>query len=262
MSRHARIQSGTGIYHIMLRGVNRQEIFFDDEDRIKFIQILTQQLSPKDDLGFPLPARCVIYAYCLMPNHVHLLIRESSEMISETMKRIAQTYAQYFNWRHQRIGHLFQERFRSEPVNDMEYFITLIRYIHQNPIAGGLSKTAADYPWSSWHEYISQPSNCPNICNTSHVFKRITLKDLIELVNQPMAKASKILDIDTVGKRTDEEVRDFLSQNFPQFSISNLTNVGRYQQEQVISMAIEYGAGLRQIVRITGIPYGIVRQIK
>ena len=66
-------------------------------------------------------------------------------MISEIMKRIAQTYAQYFNWRHQRIGHLFQERFRSEPVNDMEYFITLIRYIHQNPIAGGLSKTVTDY---------------------------------------------------------------------------------------------------------------------
>jgi REP element-mobilizing transposase RayT len=262
MSRHARIQSGTGIYHTMLRGVNRQEIFMNDDDRIKFIQILTQQVSPKDDLGLPLPARCTIYAYCLMPNHVHLLMRESSEAIGETMKRIAQTYAHYFNWRHQRIGHLFQERFRSEPVNDMEYFITLIRYIHQNPIAGGLSKTVADYPWSSWHEYISQTSNCPKICNTSHVFKRITLEDLIELVNEPMAKASKILDIDTVGKRTDEEVRDFLSHIFPQLSISNLTNVERYQQKQVISMAIEYGAGLRQIVRITGIPYGIVRQIK
>lgn len=262
MARHARIQSGTGIYHTMLRGVNRQEIFFDDEDRLKFIHILTQQLSPKDDLGFPLPARCVIYAYCLMPNHVHLLIRESSEIISETMKRIAQTYAHYFNWRHQRIGHLFQERFRSEPVNDMEYFITLIRYIHQNPIAGGLTKTVADYIWSSWHEYISQSSICPNICNTSHVYNRITLEDLTELVNEPMQKASKILDIDSVSMRTDKEVRDFLSHNFPQLPISNLANVERYQQEQIISMAIEYGAGLRQIVRITGIPYGIVRQIK
>ena len=183
-------------------------------------------------------------------------------MISEIMKRIAQTYAQYFNWRHQRIGHLFQERFRSEPVNDMEYFITLIRYIHQNPIAGGLSKTVTDYIWSSWHEYISQSNICPNICNTSHVYKRISLDDLIELVNEPMQKALEILDINTVGKRTDEEVRDFLSCNFPQLPISNLTNVERYQQEQVILMAIEYGAELRQIVRITGIPYGIVRQIK
>lgn len=262
MSRHARIQSGTGIYHTMLRGVNRQEIFLNDDDRLKFIQILTQQLSPKDELGFPLPARCVIYAYCLKPNHVHLLIRESSEMISETMKRIAQTYAQYFNWKHQRIGHLFQERFRSEPVNNMEYFVTLIRYIHQNPIAGGLTKTVADYIWSSWHEYISQLSICPKICNTSHVYKRISLEDLIELVNEPMAKALKILDIDTVGKRTDDEVRDFLSYSFPQLSLSNLMDLERSQQEQLISMALEYGAGLRQIVRITGIPYGIVRTIK
>lgn len=81
-------------------------------------------------------------------------------------------------------------------------------------------------------------------------------------MNEPMQKALEILDINTVGKRTDEEVRDFLSCNFPQLPISNLTNVERYQQEQVILMAIEYGAGLRQIVRITGIPYGIVRQIK
>lgn len=262
MSRHARIQSGTGIYHTMLRGVNRQEIFMNDDDRIKFIQILAQQLSPKDDLGFSLPARCTIYAYCLMPNHVHLLMKVSTEAIGETMKRIAQTYAHYFNWKYQRIGHLFQERFRSEPVNDMEYFITLLRYIHQNPVAGGLTRTVEDYQWCSWHEYISKPSVCPYICNTSHIYRRISIEDLTELVNDPLPKASKVLDIETECYRTDEEVRIFLANYYPEWNISQLKGLERSMQNEIISMAIEYGAGLRQIVRITGIPYGIVRKVK
>lgn len=260
MARHARIQSGTGIYHIMLRGVNHQDIFMYDDDRIKFVQILAQQLSPKDDLGLPLPARCTIYAYCLMPNHVHLLMRESSEAIGETMKRIAQTYAHYFNWKYQRIGHLFQERFRSEPVNDMAYFITLLRYIHQNPVAGGLTKTVEDYPWSSWHEYLSKPSVCQPICNTSQIQKRISLEDLIELVNDPLQKASEILDIDTICNRTDDEVRAFFLESFPQYNVTDYVCLERRQQNMIILEAMEYGAGLRQIVRITGIPYGIVRR--
>lgn len=262
MSRHARIQSGTSIYHTMLRGVNRQEIFKNDDDRIRFVQILTQQISPKDDLGFPLPARCTIYAYCLMPNHVHLLIRESTETIGDTMKRIAQTYAHYFNWKYQRIGHLFQERFRSEPVNDMAYFITLLRYIHQNPIAGGLTRKVEDYCWSSWHEYISKPSICPYICNTSHVYKRISQEDLVELVKEPLNKAAKILDIDTVNNPTDKDVQEHLSNLFPNLMATSLVNSDRHLQEEIVSTALEYGAGLRQIVRITGIPYGIVRKVK
>ena len=262
MSRHARIQSGTGIYHTMLRGINRQEIFRDDDDRIKFVQILATQLSPKDGLGLTLPARCTFYAYCLMPNHVHLLIREKEEPIGETMKRIAQTYAHYFNWKYQRIGHLFQERFRSEPVNDMAYFITLIRYIHQNPVAGGLSEKVNDYRWSSWHEYISMPNICPYICNISQIFNRITKEELIDLVNDPLAKAAKILDIDTVNHCTDEEVRNYLQVSFPQDASTDYVNMERQQQEMIVIEAIEFGAGLRQIVRITGIPYGVVRRMK
>ena len=144
----------------------------------------------------------------------------------------------------------------------MEYFITLLRYIHQNPVAGGLTKKVEDYQWCSWHEYVSKPSVCPYICNTSHIYKRITIEDLTELVNDPLPKASKVLDIDKECYRTDEEVRNFIAMNYPQWNISQHKDLDRYKQNEIISMAIEFGAGLRQIVRITGIPYGIVRKVK
>lgn len=84
MTRRAREVSGTGIYHVMMRGINRQNIFEDDEDYVRFVELLYQMVCPVDDNGKPLPSRCTFYAYCLMTNHVHLLIREASEQLDLT----------------------------------------------------------------------------------------------------------------------------------------------------------------------------------
>ena len=84
---------------------------------------------------------------------VHLLIKEGSEAIVETMKRIASSYVYYYNHKYDRVGHLFQERFKSQPVNDFTYFITLLRYIHQNPLKASLVENIQNYAWSSWMEY-------------------------------------------------------------------------------------------------------------
>ena len=106
----------------MLRGINRQDIFEDAEDYKQFIKILRLLVDRKDDNNLPLPPLCMVYAYCLMNNHVHLLIREEGENIGESIKRIGVAYARYFNRKNSRIGHLFQDRFQSEPVNDIAYF--------------------------------------------------------------------------------------------------------------------------------------------
>ena len=139
MPRQARKTSGTGIYHVMLRGINRQDIFEDDEDYMKFLQSLHQLVECYDERGYRVPSLCHFYAYCLMPNHVHLLIQEKTVAIGEIVKRITISYAYHFNKKYQRNGHLFQERFRSEPVDDIGYFKTLLCYIHQNPVHAGLS---------------------------------------------------------------------------------------------------------------------------
>ena len=147
MPRSARKESGCGIYHVMMRGINRQAIFDDDEDCRRFMDILADLPFQHDDDGRLLPIRtCVIYAWCLMMNHFHLLVMEKDWKIAEVIKSLASSYVYYYNKKNERIGHLFQERFKSEPCNDMEYFTTLLRYIHQNRrTKQGQSQTRLSY---------------------------------------------------------------------------------------------------------------------
>jgi len=139
------MESGVGIYHVMMRGINRQAIFDDDEDCRRFMDILADLPFQHDDEGRLLPIRtCVVYAWCLMTNHFHLLVMEMDWKIADVIKSLASSYVYYYNKKNERIGHLFQERFKSEPCNDMEYFTTLLRYIHQNPVKAGIVEDAAD----------------------------------------------------------------------------------------------------------------------
>jgi len=130
MPRTIRKGSKTGVYHIMLRGINKQCIFNDGEDKRIFINRL---LRYKEIGDFE------IYAYCLMDNHVHLLIKERSETVSVLIKRIGVSYVNWFNNKYDRTGHLFQDRFKSEPVENDSYLLTAARYIHQNPVKIGQS---------------------------------------------------------------------------------------------------------------------------
>ena len=131
MPRRARIESGTGIFHVMMRGINHQNIFEDEEDCWQFINTLDRMRVRYNDEGKPCGTNCIYYAYCLMSNHIHLLIREREDTIGMAIKRIASSYVYYYNHKYSRDGHLFRERYKSEPVNDMAYFVTLLRYIHQ-----------------------------------------------------------------------------------------------------------------------------------
>ena len=160
MPRTARPIATSGIYHIMLRGINRQDIFTDDTDRQRFLQLLEQLPQDYTPIGERLPDTCTLYAYCLMSNHVHLLYRQGTEEVDQSMKRLEVSYAQYFNKKYGRTGHFFQDRFKSEPCEDFSYFLTLLRYIHQNPIKAGITHFAEEYPWSSWHEPTTNRTQC------------------------------------------------------------------------------------------------------
>ena len=146
MPRKARKKSESGIYHIILRGQNRQMIFKDDEDKEKFLQTLEEC---KRKSGFKL------YGYCLMGNHIHLLLHELKDETGMIMRRIGAGYVYWYNWKYRRCGHLFQDRYKSEAVETDEYFMTVLRYIHRNPVKAGLVKRMSDYKWSSYNEYIS-----------------------------------------------------------------------------------------------------------
>ena len=111
MARQLRKKSGTGIYHVMVRGINRQDIFEDEEDYLQMVSILRALSDRHDEQGLRLPPLSIFYAYCLMSNHLHLLLREQEEEVSDVVKRIGVTYAHYFNKKYERSGHLFQDRF-------------------------------------------------------------------------------------------------------------------------------------------------------
>ena len=113
MPRRARKTGVTGVYHVMLRGVNRNVIFHDEQDFGKFIKVLDLHAHPNDDDGLAKEPSCYIYAYCLMSNHVHLLIQEHAKTLSELMKSIGISFVSYVNKRYDRCGSLFQDRFLS-----------------------------------------------------------------------------------------------------------------------------------------------------
>lgn len=259
MPRQSRQNSETGIYHVMLRGINRENIFLDINDYETFLRVLHNQVYPIDEQRKPLPPHCTLYAYCLMPNHVHLLIRERTERITAIMKSVAISYAWHFSRKYQHIGHVFQDRFKSEPVNDEAYFLTLLRYIHQNPVAAGLSTNVLDYQWSSWREYEGIINL---LCDTKAIQNRIPMTELRELVNEPLPKTSLVLDIENERRRiTDDEVVNYLVSTFGLRKPSDVLLLSNSKQMYIIKQAREYGASIRQIERLTGIAFSLIRKL-
>ncbi len=194
MPRESRIKSALGIYHVMLRGINKQNIFFCEDDFLRMMHILQEAPMEKDTATEEIisDSLCTIYAYCILDNHLHILIREGKQNISEIMKRIESRYAIYYNKKYERTGHLFQARFPSEPVNDSAYFFTLLRYIHRNPVKALEASTPEEYPYSSWNEYTGHPSNLIKVLKPSAIqatLEKFPLHVLTEWVNFPPSDA-------------------------------------------------------------------------
>lgn len=148
MARTARRLSESGFYHVFSRGSGRQLIYENTDDRKAFLRHLSTAAEEFDT---------EIYAYCLMGNHYHLVVRASPEDLSSFGHKLNGAYAIYFNAAHERIGHLFQKRFSSQPIEDDSYLLSAIRYVHRNPVEAQLSRTCA-YPWSSYGVYLGESS--------------------------------------------------------------------------------------------------------
>jgi putative transposase len=147
MPRIAREKSEFQTYHIVQRGNERKNIFFTEFDRIRFLNTL---LNAKRKYNFCLEA------FCLMDNHVHLLIYDNGNDISKIIKSINISYAYYFNHVHNRVGHLFQDRFKSQLIEKDDYLLAASAYIHNNPVKAGIVKTSEDYKWSSMNYFLGR----------------------------------------------------------------------------------------------------------
>mgnify|MGYP002523575238 CR=1 FL=1 len=226
MPRQPRESSGTGIYHVMMRGINHQNVFEDKEDYYQFLTTLDVMAQSYEPDGTPGGRNYILYTYCLMSNHIHLLIREREDTIGMAIKRIASSYVYYYNHKYSRDGHLFRERFKSEPVNDMAYFVTLLRYIHQNPLKAGIVTNVNDYEFSSWQEYCDKDGVLFPLCDTQTVLNRIPYNELNALVNEPLSDDVTCLDIEEAskGRPSDDQVMMFIKEK------TGATNISAFQQ--------------------------------
>lgn len=157
--REARKLTQSKLYHVIIRGINRQDIFFDNQDKRKFKKELKKA---KEKFEYSL------YAYVLMPNHVHLIIYDKDNNLSKIMHSILVSFSEYTNKKYKRNGHLFQNRFKSKPIENNEYLKTAIKYIHYNPEKAGIG-SYNEYEWSSYKEYTNK--NSYDLTDTDYVLK-------------------------------------------------------------------------------------------
>ena len=144
MTRQWHIEFEGAYYHILSRGNERRNIFTDNDDRISFLEILGK-MSERFEIE--------VYAYVLMNNHYHLLLKTNKPNISKGMQWFGTTYTRRYNVKHKRNGHLFQGRFKNFLVENDEYLMLLSCYIHRNPLRAKIVRRLADYPWSSYPTY-------------------------------------------------------------------------------------------------------------
>jgi putative transposase len=144
MARKPRLEVEGGLYHLIARGVERRDIFHDKEDHRKFLSLLAVQ---KEKLPF------FLYAYCLMTNHIHLLIERMTDDVGRIMHRILTGYSQYYNRKYRRSGHLLQGRHKAVLCQSDMYLAELVRYIHLNPIRAKMVRKVENYPYSSHRAY-------------------------------------------------------------------------------------------------------------
>ena len=244
MSRAARKKSSTGIYHVMLRGINKQIIFGDNEDNEKFLYTLNDcKMISKFEL----------YGYCLMGNHVHLLIKEGEEGLDQVFKRIGSRYVFWYNWKYMRSGHLFQDRYKSEVVEDDLYFVVVLRYIHQNPKKAGLCKALSDYKWSSYNEYIQKSG----IVDFEFAMEIIGNSNFIEFMNEDRNDVC-MEHIDKNKRLTDEELIKIIE---AKYSIKTMLiqSQPREKMERILKDVLKTETvSTRQLSRVTGISTNII----
>ena len=247
MPRTKRTKSESGIYHIMLRGINHQQIFHDSYDYKKFLKVLAECKS-KSNFN--------LFAYCLMGNHVHLLLQETQEPISIIMKRIGSKYVVWYNTKYQRMGHLFQDRYKSEPVESDDYFLSALRYIHCNPVKAGIVNDIAEYQYSSYTSYISGNK----LIDSDYIWSIINKKQFESFHRQT----------DNYEHIEIEETPRFrLTEEQAQIAITEITGCENIEEYQKLDYEIQLkyivplkqaGLSIRQISRLTGLAKGIVER--
>lgn len=245
MSRHARQVNDTGYYHVIVRGIGRQ-LLFEDVPDYRYYLLLLERYSNETDV--------TICAYCLMENHVHLLVRDAKGGLPMFMKKMGVSYAAYFNKKYDRTGHLFQDRYLSESVADDAYFLTVNRYILKNPQEAGICRYS-DYPWSSYRLFDNKDSFVDTALLSSMLGGH-------ERYDEFLSEDSSDICMEYYpSKLSDERAKEIIKKKLGAERGVILQKYDRKTRDAAVAELSKAGLSERQIERLTGISRRIIHEI-
>ena len=229
---------GTGGWaHIILRGINREALFYDEEDCNRFFSTLDR---------FQRETSFELAAVCLMSTHVHLLMEPGESTHAQIIKKVAVSYASYYNGKYERVGHVFQDRFRSEPVTDERYLLTVARYIWLNPQKAGIC-AAGEYPYTriQFDGILSE-----------YFPTRDDLRAFLDADND-----DRCLEFDSTNRLSDAEALDVLRSISGCSNPQMLQDLVKTERDEEILRLKRSGLSVRQIARLTGINRNTIQRI-
>jgi len=245
MARKPRVFTDTQIYHIILRGNNQQNLFYSNSDR----SFLLSRLSK-----YAKQLNIEIYGYCLMSNHIHILLGKANFQLSLFVQKLANSYVYYFNHKYNRSGHLFQGRFKSEPVNDDVYFKTVLRYILQNPEK--VHKNFATYEWNSYKELFA--SEKAQIITREYV---LNLFDTNMQASNFISQTEKQKCMEYQNKKIicDRDAIKLIKSIFAAKNTQQVIKMDIIHQMHKLKKLKTAGLSINQISRLTGLPKNIIK---
>lgn len=250
MSRKPRQKSQTGLYHITMRGNGKQLLFEDDEDRRRILSLIWSSIARFN---------IRLIAWCLMGNHVHLVLSDSDDNMSEAMHLVMTCYATSYNRRHGHVGHVFQDRFSSASISSEEYLLDAIRYVHLNPQKAGICPYDA-YRWSSHLDYVERD---PDIATVDLALVRLAFPRVRDYQAFMDASNGVVVRPPTGGRIDEDEALDVGLSLIRLFGLSELSDVkalDKVKRNEILAAMRRAGLSIRQIQRLTGVGEWSIRK--
>lgn len=245
MSKRNRVPAESDVYHVIIRGVERRDIFLDDRCRHRYLDILDRSMASFN---------CDLYAWCLMTNHVHLLLRIGFDDLAKLMQRHDGSYSQYFNWRYGRVGPLYDGPYTSIPVEDDAYLTEVVCYIHNNPVKAGIVTTPGEYPWSSYSDYLRAPE--PTRTSTAEV---LNLFGGIDAFREAHAREPQAVCRENDNVFIDDTTAEtLLTSALEACGVTSLKDLARPRRDEMVIDLRERGITVRQIMELTGLSRDVI----
>ena len=242
--RTARKLSNSGYMHLISRGIGHQIIFEDSDDYQFFLHQLAR-ISTEECIS--------VLAYCLMANHIHLLVYDKNGNTPSLMRRLGTTYAIYFNNKYERAGHVFQNRFMNQNIETETQLLVVFRYILNNPVKAGICP-ASHYEWSSFHAYMD-----PGSFVDSSLLERLIgdVPAFHAFMDKQEADAEPEIEN---PRHNDEWARQKLTESLSIQNGAELQQMCRADRDKALRVLKRNGLTIRQIERLTGISRGVIHR--